>query len=224
MKQNRAYINRKKDCKNLCKRCFKGVDFSKKEMYGSFLSTKKWKDMKLKRVLINIGGFAFLLLLLKVFYDFQPDHFQLKLPCEEDLQLNPSLRSMTTLTEHYHTREHIYNILEKYCNSQKEFDILFCHNVRLNNVPIFSPCFMICGEISTFYYDIEILETDIKEQVTCIESYSTFKKKMVRNKNILIRGKRHMDLQEFSMFPNKTIDSCIYQHANDVSRGEWIQN
>ena len=214
----------KKQCKECIRRCCKKVDFSQKEMFTNMMTTKQWKQMKMKRVAINSTAFLILLVVLKVAYDFQPKHYKLVLPQESDLNINPKLRSVSSVVEYYDVRNQIHSLLTTYCEQQKNsFDILFCHNIQVNTVPILSPCFMLCDS-QEFFYDLEIIETDKKDQITCHESYSTMSKRVKRNKSVLVRGQRGMDLKKFSLMPNSTLQACLYQHADDVSRGKWLQN
>lgn len=214
----------KKQCKESIRRCCKKVDFSQKEMFSSMMTTKEWKKMKMKRVAINTTALLVLIIVIKVAYDFQPQHYKLVLPQESDLSINPKLRSVSTVVEYYDVRNQIFSTLSTYCEQHKDsYDILFCHNVQINSVPILSPCFMMCKS-KEFFYDLEVIETDKKEQVICHESYATMTKRIKRNKSILIRGQTGMELKQFSTMPNSTLQACLYQHANDVSRGKWLQN
>lgn len=220
-KGNKRNLDSKEKCKSYCRSCYKKVDIAKKDMFMNAVTMKDIKNMKCKRCLFNTFIFFFCLLIIKIFYDFQPDHFQLKLPEEIDLANSPNLRKFQTTVEHYHVRERVHELLEMHCDQHKDFDILFCHNVFLNNNPIFSPCFMLC-KTKDFFYNLEIIETDDKKTIKCGEQYSTLHKKVERYKQVLIRGETGMDLEPFTMIPNSTLMSCMLQHANAVSRGYWI--
>ena len=67
--------------------------------------------MKMKRVAINSTAFIILLVVLKVAYDFQPKHYKLVLPQESDLNINPKLRSVSSLVEYYDVRNQIHSLL-----------------------------------------------------------------------------------------------------------------
>ena len=62
-----------------------------------------------------------------------------------------------------------------------------CHNIQLNNVPLFSPCFMICNT-KEFYYNLKVLQTDEVQKIVCLESYSTIEQRVTRDKLVLIQG------------------------------------
>ena len=210
----------KRQCKESIRGCCKRVDRKKADIFG-FMSTKDWKQMKIKRLAVNFGGFAVVLFLIKIFYDFQPNHFQMELPKESDLHMNPNLRSQNNIIEDYTVRDEVVTLLQIYCEKQTDFDILFCHNVQLNGVPIYSPCFMTCHN-KQFYYNLEVIETDERKDIFCIEAYSTMNRKVKRNANALIRGEKGLNLQPFNRLPNSTLEACTFQHADDVSRGKWL--
>ena len=220
-RENNRKLDSKEKCKRFCQSWCKKVDMTKNDMFGNAVTMKDLKNMKCKRCMVNTFLFFFFLLIVKIFYDFQPDHFKLKLPQEEDLAQSPNLRKSQTTVEHYHVRERVHELLIKHCDQHDDYDILFCHNVYLNNNPIYSPCFMLC-ETKDFFYNLEIIETDDKKKIKCGEQYSTLHKKIERNKQVLIRGESGMSLEEFTMIPNTTLLSCMMQHANAVSRGYWI--
>ena len=202
--------------------CNKKVDMLKNDMFGKGMSMKDLKKMKCKQVTLNVALFLTVLLIIKVFYEFQPDHYALSLPSETDLTMNTNLRSSGNLAEHHTVRRYVIELLEKHCKQHEDYHILFCHNVQLNSNPIFSPCFMTCSDL-VFYNNLEIIETtDDDDTITCHESYSTIRKTIKRKKNVLIRGERGEDLEEFSLMPSTKLQSCIFQHSNEVSRGTWM--
>ena len=200
---------------------FSNVTWTKMDMFGKGMTYKDLKKMKLKGVLMKLIAVLVFIILIYLFFSFTPDHFALHLPSESDLAKSPQLRAPNKWVEADTVRRHTIQLLEDHCSAHQDFDILFCHNVQLNNVPLFSPCFMICAT-QEFYYNLEVVKTDEVRKINCVESYSTIEQKVTRDELVLIRGKKGMDLMPFSMIPNSTLTSCMLQHANDVSRGMWV--
>ncbi len=195
--------------------------WNKMDMFGKGMTYKDLKQMKVRGILMQIIAAIVCIILVYVFFSFTPDHFALHLPTESDLAKSPQLRAANKWVESDTVRRHTMQLLQDHCLAHQDFDILFCHNVQLNNVPLFSPCFMVCNT-QEFYYNLEIVETDDIRKVNCVEAYSTIEQKVTRNELVLIRGYKGMELLPFSMIPNTTLISCILQHANDVSRGRWV--
>ena len=191
------------------------------DMFGKGMTIKELKNMKIKGLALKIIAIVVCILLLYIFFSFTPDHFALHLPEEADLAKSPQLRAPNKWIEADTVRRHTIQLLEDHCEAHQDFDILFCHNIQLNNVPLFSPCFMLCNT-KEFYYNLKVLQTDEVQKIVCVESYSTIEQRVERDKLVLIQGYKGMDLQQFSMIPNTTLSSCLLQHANDVSRGRWV--
>ena len=195
--------------------------WKKMDMFGKGMTMKELKNMKVKGLGLKIIAIVVFIILLYIFFSFTPDHFALRLPEEADLAKSPQLRAPNKWIEADTVRRHTIQLLEDHCETHQDFDILFCHNIQLNNVPLFSPCFMLC-HTKEFYYNLNVLQTDEVQKIVCLESYSTIEQRVTRDKLVLIQGYKGKDLERFSMIPNTTLSSCLLQHANDVSRGMWV--
>ena len=192
------------------------------DMFGKSFKKSDLKNIKFCGILTQVVAVLFCLLLVFIFFNFTPDHFKVVLPEESDLSKGPSLRASSNIIESHTIRRRVVELLEEHCSLHSDYDILFCHNVHMNSKPIYSPCFMVC-ETKTFYYNLEVVRTDEVRKLNCFESYSTIEQKRVRDEIVLIRGQKGVELERFSMIPNTTLSSCLLQHANELSRGEWLQ-
>lgn len=191
-------------------------------MFGKALNTKDLKKMKLCSIMAQIVVFLIILFLIFIFFNFTPDHFKVVLPKESDLSQGPNLRANSNIIESHTIRSRVVDLLEEHCSLHSDFDVLFCHNVHMNSKPLFVPCFMVC-KTKEFFYNLEVVRTDEVRMLNCFESYATIEQKRTRDEIVLIRGQKGMDLERISLIPNTTLSSCLMQHANDVSRGEWLQ-
>jgi len=191
-------------------------------MFGKALNTKEFKKMKFKNIIIQILVFLSILFFIFIFLNFTPDHFKVVLPKESDLSKGPNLRANNNIIESHTIRRRVVDLLEEHCSLHSDFDVLFCHNVHMNNKPLFVPCFMVC-DTKEFFYNLEVVRTDEVRMLNCFESYATIEQKRTRDEIVLIRGQKGMELERISLIPNTTLSSCLMQHANDVSRGEWLQ-
>lgn len=183
---------------------------------------KSFKQLKLKHAMLNFVVAVVFVLSISLFYFFHPDFFELKLPSEADLQVNPSLRQQSKIVLHAAIRSKIISTLESNCDILSDYNVLFCQNVLYNGNPIMSPCFMTC-EDKQFYYDLEVISVDDDETISCTEKYATLSQTVRRGKNVLLRGQSGEELEEFTMKPSSLFVACLMQHANEVSRGQWLK-
>lgn len=237
--RHRVPLNRKKRNKKYCNKlvvCFEKcqADCTKmrtkesfSEMFGinnqyNKFSVQNIAKMNLKHRLFQCFLFVLFIILLYIFfYAIDPPHFELSLPKKEDIGRHALLREESTILQRNDILVRVVGFLEESCEVfRSSYTLLFCHNILTNDMPIMEPCFMDCRD-KQFYYDLDIEKTENKETIICNEIYGELQSKKTRIKNIVVRGVRNLELEQFSNIPNSSLESCIFQHGIEIASGNW---
>ena len=191
----------------------------KADMFGKTKSSLK--NIKLKTCLAK-SLLSFLLFLIVYFFFLGHAYeVEFRFPEEKHLSEGPGLRSEDGRIIDPHLRDIVVPYLQEQCTVMQDVDILFCFQLSIDARPLYSPCFIDCRN-KVFYHDLKVMETDSPGSVKCIEAYSTLELTKERAKNVVIKGLKGVELEEFVSVPSTTIDNCLLQHANEVVRGLWL--
>ncbi len=212
-----------------------GIDISKNEMFGPAKAfTKKYlKGMDYKRRSWQICSVFLTISILLFVFSVSPKHLDIRLPEDKDLLETPMLRGQETsfdFEDNHFLKQRIIGFMEESCDQFRDsYDILFCHNVVVDDQAFSEPCFMLCKE-KDFYANVKVSMTEDSKTVVCTESYATTKQQVQREQYVVLSGERYVKSEEasgrmetFTKIPKSGIDICIFQHAVAILSGKWIQ-
>lgn len=212
-----------------------GIDMGKSEMFGPAKAfTKKYlKGMDYKRRGWQLCSVFLTVCILVFVFSVSPKHLDIRLPEDKDLLGTPMLRGQETafdFEENRFFKERVVDFMEESCEQFKDsYDIIFCHNVVVNEEPFAEPCFMLCKQ-KEFYANVKVSMTEDSKTIVCTETYATTKQQVKREQYVVLSGERHVKQEEgtggmeaFTKIPKSGIDICLFQHAVAILSGKWIQ-
>ena len=143
---------------------------------------------------------VFLTVCILVFvFSVSPKHLDIRLPEDKDLLGTPMLRGQETafdFEENRFFKERVVDFMEESCEQFKDsYDILFCHNVVVNEEPFAEPCFMLCKQ-KEFYANVKVSMTEDSKTIVCTETYATTKQQVKREQYVVLSGERYVQQEE----------------------------
>tara|TARA_B100000519_G_scaffold186753_1_gene182964 strand:+ start:694 stop:1413 length:720 start_codon:yes stop_codon:yes gene_type:complete len=209
----------------------------KAETFGpaKAFTQKYLKRMDWKRRSWQLCSLLLTILVLVFVFSVSPKHLDIRLPEDEDLLETPLLRGQETTfeaSENPFLKERLVAFLRDSCDQLKSYDLLFCHNVVVNEQPFQEPCFMLCSE-KTFYANVKVSETDDEDEtIVCTERYANTEQRRRRRRHVVLEGLRAVGnegeaeggllLEPFTKIPREGLEICLMQHAVDILKGNWL--
>lgn len=194
--------------------------FTGTETFGpsKLFKMSNFKNTKKIRICLSIAVAIILPYVIYCFYSMRPPKFEVRRPVLSDLSEHRQMRGDMSVE----LRDKVIPLLEESCGLNG-YTILFCHNVYVDDNSLAYPCFMRCAD-ALFLYSIVITETDSDETISCVERYANKTQTFTRPKYVVINGRRDSSLQAYIRIPNSTSESCVFQHANAILAGKWLDN
>lgn len=212
-----------------------GVRVGTSEMFGpaKAFTQKYLKGMDYKRRSWQLCSVLLTLCVLLFVFSVSPKHLDIRLPDDQDLLGTPMLRGQEAIFDFEDNRflkHRIVQFMKESCDQLKDsYDILFCHNVLVNEEPFTEPCFMLCKE-KEFYANVKVSMTEDSKTIVCREAYATTKQEVRREQYIVLDGERFEEstddasaMERFTKIPKSGIEVCLFQHAVAIVEGKWIQ-